>query len=400
MIKLFFFLHDHSGARTYADELLAYYRTRNDLSVYTVFFQSRHHKEFCVISGNGYTEVHLPPALNHERKLEKYSHRCLDLMHTLISNKENIVFHLNNAFQVKIGIIAREKYGVRLVYTLHFLPDYFSYMVHEGLDNLYTAGDVMEREMIQEANQVICVTKFAKKAICKWYNAPKNKVRAIHNGYGNDENNKILLEENKMILKTELGFDPTDDLILFVGLLEERKGLKYLVLAFKQLCEEFPRVRLVIAGDGDYSHVFNYAKECRGRITLTGKIGHDEVVQLYQVANIGVIPSIYEQCSYVSLEMMMHGLPVVVANAPGLNELYEDNKDALLVPLHKGSTERLKLVMLENELFASMEKLLQNEGLRRQFHWASEQKWEHKYKAKVMGDATLNVYNKLIEIIT
>jgi len=397
MIHLFFFVHDHSGARTYADELLSYLVTVPDIKVHKVFFESKYVKEY-TIEEQGIVHIHLPTIKISGRNLDKYSERCLDLMDPLVNGKENLIFHLNNSIQVKLGTKARGRYNAKLVYTLHFLPDYFSYIYDERVDNLETTGDVLEREMLKEADQIICVTRFAKESICNFYSVPENKVVAIHNGYGNIGHSQIFSETEKIKIKTDLGFSPNEKLVLFVGLLEERKGLKYLLQAFNLLCKTHKNIRLVIVGNGDYDEIFKYAKSNWGNITLTGKISSAEVNQLYQVSTIGIIPSVYEQCSYVALEMMQAGLPVIVASAPGLNELYDNGVNAIVVPLKKGSQERLKLEMDASELKKALNKLINDPNLQKQFRKSNLLKWQQQYTAKTMGFETLEIYSTMIEI--
>jgi glycosyltransferase involved in cell wall biosynthesis len=392
MTNLFFFLQDHSGAKTYADELLSYYQTRKDLKIYKVYYASIHYQEYCVLADKSITEIHLPWVNSAGNDLEKYSRNCLYLMHSLISDKENIIFHLNVSTQVQIGLIAKEKYRLKLVFTFHFLSDYFSFLFYENKDLLSARIDPFVLKFTEKADRVICVTQFAKEVVCKCYNIPTDKVNAIHNGYGKNESNDQLSPEDKIKLKKELGFNTDDQIILFAGLLEERKGIKYLVKAFGKLCETFPDAKLVIAGKGKYTDVFDHAKGCRGKIILTGKIDQEELIQLYQVATIGVIPSVYEQCSYVALEMMKYGLPMVVADAPGLCELYKNNEDAIIVPLHPDNNEKMELVIAPEELLLAIKRLLGNKSLQDQFHIAIRKKWEKAYTNETMGKNTIKEY--------
>jgi glycosyltransferase involved in cell wall biosynthesis len=193
-----------------------------------------------------------------------------------------------------------------------------------------------------------------------------------------------------------LGFNEKERLILFVGLIEERKGIKHLLQAFNNLLKKYTDIRLVIAGDGDYKEVFERTKNCRGRITLTGKIPKEEVCLLYQIADIGVIPSVFEQCSYVALEMLKYGLPVVVSAVPGLKELYINHKNALLVPLVKTDDKSLKLEVIEEELEMSVDMLLSNEDLRQTVGINARKHWEEGYAALYMGKTTMEIYRQTL----
>lgn len=399
MINLFFVLHDHLGARTYANELLSYFSGIKSISIYKVFLSSIHYKEYKIISIDGMTEIHLPAVLVTHLSLEKYSERCLDLMDPLLVGKENLIFHLNYATQVKLGIKVRERYGSKLIYTLHFLPDYFSYVENERINELQKRVDVLELDMVREADCVICVTRFAKNTIRQLCQVPEDKIVAIHNGFGEIDNSEPISDLQKKALKRLLGFDEEEQLILFVGSLEERKGLKYLTRAFNTLSKHYTQVRLVIVGSGNFADVFDHAKGCWGKITLTGKISQAEVYVLYQIAAMGVIPSIYEQCSYVALEMMKYGLPVVVTAAPGLSELYTNGENALVVPLYKRGIDLMKLELNEEKLAEALAMVLNDKTLQQKLSKNARSEWGQSYTVENMGDATIVQYKKLLKQI-
>lgn len=63
---------------------------------------------------------------------------------------------------------------------------------------------------------------------------------------------------------------------------------------------------------------------------------------LYSAADICVIPSYTEQCSYVTLEMMAHGKPIVSSDSVGQKDILTDGKDAILFRHGENSVEELK----------------------------------------------------------
>ncbi len=397
MISLFFVIHDYSGARTYANELLDYMVTQKGIAVHKVFLNSIYFKEYIEIKEGNMTVIHIPMI---ERKFgsdEKYAKRCIDLMSQLLQKKRNIIFHLNSRTHVYLGVEARKRFGAHLIYTLHFLPNYFSYWASElqFSGDLITTGDEIEKQIIREADHVICVTRFAKESILKWHKLPGNQVTAIHNGIGIKNQYQPLRSWQKEHIKRRLGFTKGEQIILFVGKLEKHKGIKHLVSVFNNLLSKAYNLRLVIAGDGNFDDVFNYAKECWSKITLTGKISIEEVILLYQAADIGVIPSVYEQCSYVALEMMLYGLPAVVTAAPGLKELYEDNKNALIVPLGNPNRTTLEIEVLEDELQKMILRLLNDKILRKEIGENAFYSWLSNFTSEHMGQATKKIYEQI-----
>lgn len=397
MINLFFVIHDYSGARTYAYELLGYLVSLKEITIHIVYLNSGYFKEYIEIQEGNMTIIYIPAIESKFRADRKYAKRCIDLMTPILQDKKDLFFHINYSTQVNLGIEVRKRFGAHIVYTLHFLPNYFSYLdlIVKIPDNLVTMGDELEKQIISEVDHIICVTSFARESILKWYNIPGNKVTAIHNGIGLKNQHRPLLLQQKEQIKKRLGFAKEEQIVLFVGKLEKRKGIKHLVAVFNKISAKVDNVRLVIAGDGNFNDVFNYSKGCWSKITLTGKISANEVIQLYQISDIGVIPSIFEQCSYVALEMMQYGLPVIVTAAPGLKELYENGKDALIVPLNSPGHKLMELEVIEDELEKSIKILLNDRKLRKKLSNNTLNHWDTSYTSIHMGQATLKVYKLL-----
>lgn len=399
MINLFFVVHDHSGARTYADQLLCWLATQEGFAINKIYFESKHYKEFTIVEQGNISAIHIPLPLNDiNRNLEKYSERCIDLLSPLLEQKEDIIFHLNYSTHVKLGLAARRRYKAKIVYTLHFLPDFFSFLAFNNTWNneLQTIGDVLGQEIAKSADHIITVTQFAKDAICNVFGVEHNKVTAIHNGFFNKETNASFLGKDGTMLE-KFGFAPTDQIILFVGLIEPRKGLTELISAFNLVAHQCPNARLVIAGNGNYDSAMYATTRYWGRITYTGKIDYRYLEQLYQLATIGVIPSIFEQCSYVALEMMQNSLPVVVNSAPGLVELYVHQITGWIVPLINGDAEKMKLEVDIPQLAKAIMEMLCNQTLRQTIAHNSHHQWQTYHTAKQMGEKTVMEYLKIFE---
>ncbi|WP_435816992.1 glycosyltransferase [Bacteroides fragilis] len=88
-----------------------------------------------------------------------------------------------------------------------------------------------------------------------------------------------------------------------------------------------------MVGDGDYSA---YLSECEGiwsHVTFTGRIRKEKLYQLYQISDIGVLPSLQEQCSYVAIEMMMHGIPLIGTASTGLEDMIQEGLNGYAISI-------------------------------------------------------------------
>lgn len=143
--------------------------------------------------------------------------------------------------------------------------------------------------------------------------------------------------------------------ILFIGRLEKRKGVKYLLDAFKVLSVSVPDAELVIAGDGpDRAKLEEYAEELRlQRVTFTGFVSETKKIELLASARVFCSPAIYgESFGIVLLEAMAAGLPVVAADNPGYRTVMKERGLLSLVDVKNVDdfSRRLELLLLDNTI--------------------------------------------------
>lgn len=111
-----------------------------------------------------------------------------------------------------------------------------------------------------------------------------------------------------------------DNMILYVGRLEKRKGVKYLLEAFKELAARDKKARLVIAGEGPERESLEYLVETRDipRVKFLGAVTEKKKVALLKKARVFCSPAIYgESFGVVLLEAMAAGTPTIAGDNPG-----------------------------------------------------------------------------------
>jgi len=122
--------------------------------------------------------------------------------------------------------------------------------------------------------------------------------------------------------------------ILFVGSLEQRKGLDVLITAVALLRDRLdPPPRLTIVGDGSLRRrILRDARRARIDLTWLGTVAHDEIPNCYRAADVLVAPAIYgESFGIVLLEALASGIPVVASRIEGFAEVLEGCRSARLV---------------------------------------------------------------------
>ena len=124
--------------------------------------------------------------------------------------------------------------------------------------------------------------------------------------------------------------------ILFVGRLEKRKGLNYLLEAFKQVKQEIPDSRLIIVGPGTRLRR-KYEKQVMRSglkdVIFAGFVSYDELPRYYKTADVFCAPATgRESFGIVLLEAMAVGKPIVASNIEGYASVVTHGVDGLLVP--------------------------------------------------------------------
>ncbi len=134
---------------------------------------------------------------------------------------------------------------------------------------------------------------------------------------------------------------PTGDDILFVGRLAEKKGVQYLLPAFKQLLENKPDATLTIAGDGPWlSRLKSQASELSltdTQVRFAGYVTGKKRQRLVDSHAVYVVPSIItddgdaEGLPVSLMEGLAAGKLCVATNESGADDIIADTKDGFLV---------------------------------------------------------------------
>ncbi|HUZ76004.1 MAG TPA: glycosyltransferase family 4 protein [Chloroflexota bacterium] len=124
--------------------------------------------------------------------------------------------------------------------------------------------------------------------------------------------------------------------ILYLGRLEQRKGLKYLIRAFELVRREVPRARLIVAGDGRLRAGFERyvgRHDLADDVLFTGFISNEEKPRYFASADVFCAPSTgQESFGIVLLEAMACGRPIVATNIHGYRDVVTHHREGLLVP--------------------------------------------------------------------
>ena len=187
--------------------------------------------------------------------------------------------------------------------------------------------------------------------------APLN-IRALKNYHGPKvviPNGIDAVRFNPQVPKLEKFLDGKIN-ILFVGRIEKRKGLIYLLKAYQILTEKFPNLRLIVVGDG------NLRRKCEGwvkehhlkEVYFEGQVADEKLPSYFATSDIFVSPAIFgESFGLVLLEAMACGVPVVAFANEGYKEFLKGKRgeEFLAAPGdYKVLAEKIELLVKDEPL--------------------------------------------------
>lgn len=397
------------GIGTYIRQMITCLTSIEDLVLHIVRLNSDVECFEVVNSKNGYEEINIPSSLfSMGDRWKRHYRNCWYLIHSnmQIKKEEPVYFLLNYTnHHLMIPEIKKTFPSCQITFVIHYQNWCFALNGNiKQIQSLlkkdkYTLNSkeqgilksfYNEKQAYELVDRVICLSHFTENLLWKLYEISPDKTEVIYNGLEEDIVYSSTTIRND--LKRQLGFSEKEKIILYVGRLDSIKGIKSLIHSFISLISERKDCRLVLIGDGDFS---TYLKECNGYwdlITFTGRLEKDQLYQFYQIADIGILPSMHEQCSYTAIEMMMHGIPMIVSTSTGLNEMIEENYNGLHVPIK----EHMNEVEIDTNLLAKkIIYLLQNPKKRKQMGINARNYYEKRYAIEIMRTKMINFYNSL-----
>jgi len=117
-----------------------------------------------------------------------------------------------------------------------------------------------------------------------------------------------------------------EKIILYMGSLVYEKGIQHLISAMPKILNGYHDAKLIIAGKGGMMDELKREAEALGignKVYFTGYLNSKQVQKMYKCSDIAVFPSTYEPFGIVALEAMLAGVPTVVSDVGGLNEIVE-----------------------------------------------------------------------------
>lgn len=252
--------------------------------------------------------------------------------------------------------------------------------------------DFVEKLTYAFATKVYPNSKGLKEIIINNGYCKSDKLKVLANGSTNGINTSYFSIENfsfaeKEDLKDQLGIEAQDFVFVFVGRLVTDKGINEMVCAFKKLKLNHPNAKLLLVGplETELDPLLPSTLEAIENVSTIISVGYQNDVRLYfAIANCLVFPSYREGFPNVVMQAGAMGLPSIVSNINGCNEIIVKGENGIIIPPKD-----------EKALYDAMLKCMEDESFYLHLKQKSRPMIVERYEQKVVWEALLKEYEIL-----
>jgi glycosyltransferase len=334
-----------------------------------------------------------------------YNKGICRLLRLYINDSKNLIFHFHYIQSGNLLDCIKKYFPLsKSIYTIHYLT-----WSNELLGNVKLFEKIIQNQESEKINkqygyiiesykaekiffekfdQIICLSDDTFKLVKNQYGIVNN-IRIIPNGLRNKKRN--VSEKQKIKIRKNLFIDPDENILLFVGRIDPIKGIDQLIVCFDELMKEFPNSRLVIVGSGAINDLLHKCKNSWAKLTLTGRIDKKTLYKLYSIADIAIFPSFYEECSYVGIEMLMYGLPIVASDGYNVKNMFHDGINSKIAKIENWN----KNTPFGTNLKESIIHLMNDDKYKSQLKINAKKSYQSRYSIEYMQKGYLELLNSL-----
>jgi UDP-glucose:(heptosyl)LPS alpha-1,3-glucosyltransferase len=209
------------------------------------------------------------------------------------------------------------------------------------------------RLMIEQKNyagrryrKVIAVSEGVRRELIEYYDVPVSDIVVIPNGVDLNEFNPANRLRFRHRIREQLQIPLDAPVLIFVGNEFDRKGLSFIIEALPLV--KIPELKLLVLGGDDKSRYLKLARKLGvdKQIVFLGNV--QDISRYYAVSDLLVLPTFYEAFSVATLEALASGLPLIVTEVNGTEELVREGYNGYFVRRDSGDVAGKIQVFLED----------------------------------------------------
>jgi D-inositol-3-phosphate glycosyltransferase len=290
--------------------------------------------------------------------------------------------HTNYWMSGWVGLELQRRQNIQLIHTYHSLGA-VKYQAVSEIPEIAQTRLAVEKAILEQAHSVVATSPQEMEDL-RTLVSHLGKIDIIPCGTDVDTFHPI----SKAEARQQLGIDPKEKIVLYVGRFDKRKGIETLVRATGELRAKLEQteeidpqhLKLVVIGGSDPQAADGVERrriesivtelDLATNTDFVGMVGHDRLALYYTAADVCVIPSHYEPFGLVAIEAMACGTPVVASAVGGLKFTVISEETGLLVPPHD-VTEFARAIerILTDDLWARKIRKQASTRVQQNFSW-------------------------------
>ncbi|MEA2660855.1 MAG: D-inositol-3-phosphate glycosyltransferase [Chloroflexota bacterium] len=255
------------------------------------------------------------------------------------------VIHAHYWLSADVARVLAPRWGVPRIQMFHTLGLVKREVMDEDVDAESDVRIAIERRAVNDSAAIVAASEIEASELEQLYGAEPSKLRIIPCGVDPE----IFHPVRQADARRALGRDECEQLVLFVGRIEQIKGIDVLLRALGILFRTYPELRgeiclLVVGGalDAEDSEAETdkiielrrlvHEHRLEDTVDFVGSQDQARLAFFYNAADLCAVPSLTESFGLVALESMACGTPVVGTRVGGLQTVIENDVSGLLVP--------------------------------------------------------------------
>lgn len=218
---------------------------------------------------------------------------------------------------------------------------------HSFLYRLYVSFTLFNS--VKKSDAIITISEASKKDIIKFLKVQGDKVKVIYLAADDKFKPRNISDEEKRKLRAR--YDLSEEFILYVGVIEERKNMAGILKVADELLKRGLKTPIVLIGRVGYGGK-KYIENVKNRenVFYRGFVEEADLPYIYNISSLFFFPSLYEGFGLPPLEAMRSGVPVVASNASSLQEVIGDGGIMLSPDDYPGFTDVIERIMKDDNL--------------------------------------------------
>lgn len=331
--------------------------------------------------------------LDYNQALASYAHRAI-----LTGGYTPDLIHCHNWITYPAAFEIARSVRAPIISTIH----YISHPIEEWWGQTPDPEIlVQEEDLFRNGETFIAVSRSIRSLMRDFHAVPEQRVSVVYNSVDAEAFLPSLVSKGYLERLRSAVSPDNEKVVLFTGRFHPMKGIPALLKSAALVLDREPKVRYLMAGEPDskafaleFRDLLDRNPILKQKLTVLGKLSRRRVSTLYSVADLAILPSVYDPCPYAAIETMAAGVPLVASDGGGLAELVENGVTGLTVPVRVNAAG-LRSVDPE-ELAEATLLLLRDENLARKMGKAARQKAAERHSPEIMVRATREIYQNTL----